>query len=159
MIGAGLVVNDWCAFTGLDTTATEISVIEATFSALATWCPSIVCAHSLLAQNSRAKTPQPSSARCATHSSTIGHEGLYHTVVSARCLPRLALSVYDEITWLYPYSLQISPCLPVFDVLLVSKVITCESAERRHTTVEQSLGQLYTCTLLQIQIMTVCPNK
>lgn len=33
MIGAGLVVNDWCAFTGLETTATEISVIEATFSA------------------------------------------------------------------------------------------------------------------------------
>ena len=26
-------MNDWCAFTGLETTATEISVIEATFSA------------------------------------------------------------------------------------------------------------------------------
>ncbi|KAN0134440.1 hypothetical protein V8E53_007586, partial [Lactarius tabidus] len=31
VIGAGLVINDWSAFTGLNTTATEISVIEVTF--------------------------------------------------------------------------------------------------------------------------------
>jgi hypothetical protein len=31
VIGAGLVANDWTAFTGLDTTATELSVIESVF--------------------------------------------------------------------------------------------------------------------------------
>ena len=31
LIGAGLVVNDWTCFAGLDTTSTELSVIESIF--------------------------------------------------------------------------------------------------------------------------------
>ena len=31
LIGAGMVVNDWCAFSGMNTTSTELSVVESIF--------------------------------------------------------------------------------------------------------------------------------
>ena len=32
VLGAGIVANDWCVFAGVDTTATELNVLESIFS-------------------------------------------------------------------------------------------------------------------------------
>ena len=90
------MVNDWCAFTGLDTTATEISVIEAAFSAYPLRL--FRCVARILTsspQSYKDRTPLLSLARCATLSSTAGRDcdDIMH--------PTDYLSVYPSVMWHY----------------------------------------------------------
>ena len=90
------MVNDWCAFTGLDTTATEISVIEAAFSAYPLRL--FRCVARILTSCRATRT----ELRCCHwRDARLSHRQL-GVIVTTSCMhPTDYLSVYPSVMWHY----------------------------------------------------------